>query len=530
MSHRLQNSLAALVAFSSFSMFEVTSSADDAKPSPDTIAPVSAPAMPEDLPRSVQDITDAVLRYHVDPPARQQMTLSGLKALYRAAAVPAPAELARRVSEIVSADQLAALLRESWPKTIAPSLAPERLGETLLQGLLAPVPGRAELMTDKERRVAEQMAGNRYVGIHISLSWDDEVKRPKMHGVFEGGPAARAGIKAGDILEEVDGVNTEGKTLREIVDRLRGDDGTDVTIKVRDAKGAKFRTVTLTRGQLPRSTIQGLGKNASGGWILRADETDAIGYLKVNEIAASTPHELRKLAAQMESEGIRSLVLDLRDVSSEASPTVLHSAVLLADSLLESGTIGRIQTPHGEMIHQADADALFRGWPIAVLVDRGTSGTAEWVAAALQDNHRAVLVGWPTQGTPRSSPPGRLAVNGMPGDRFRPLAATVRTTIPVGDGRWAISLLTGYLERGDGRPLVDPGTTTLDAPSREEKAQGGVQPDHPLAADSEQSPSHREAGENTYGVVKPAEPAQAARRDPAIDAAKTILHKVLEKR
>ncbi|MEJ7639583.1 MAG: S41 family peptidase, partial [Singulisphaera sp.] len=82
------------------------------------------------------------------------------------------------------------------------------------------------------------------------------------------------------------------------------------------------------------------------------------------------------------------------------------------------------------MTYQAEPDALFRGWPLAVLVDRRTSGAAEWLAAALQDHGRAVVVGSPTSGV-----------------------AGVETTVPVADGSSSIRLTTGLLERADGRPI-----------------------------------------------------------------------------
>ena len=76
--------------------------------------------------------------------------------------------------------------------------------------------------------------------------------------------------------------------------------------------------------------------------------------------------------------------------------TSAHTALLVADSLLDHGTIGRVRTSHGETTYQADADAIFRGWPMAVLVDGTTSGASEWLAAAIQDNNRAIVVGAPT--------------------------------------------------------------------------------------------------------------------------------------
>ena len=97
--------------------------------------------------------------------------------------------------------------------------------------------------------------------------------------------------------------------------------------------------------------------------------------------------------AQLESQGHCGPSFSTSAVSAGTS---VHPAVLLADRLLPGGVIGRVRTAEGEMTYQADSDALFRGLPIAVLVDDGTSGTAEWLAAALQDNHRAMIVGTPT--------------------------------------------------------------------------------------------------------------------------------------
>jgi carboxyl-terminal processing protease len=512
--------------------------ADDGQPTTTVMrtAQVPAPAMPADLSRRVQEVADVVLEHHIDPPARQQMILSGIKMLYRSAGLPAPPALGRRASAVATPEQLATLLAEVWPKTTAKPISAEDLEESLFNGLLIPIPGGADLMTAKESRVAESMAGNRYVGIHIALGMDDNEKRPMMHDVFEGGPADRAGIKKGDLLEEVDGVDTKGMKLRDVVDRLRGDEGTDVTVKVRTPKEAKSRTVKLTRGQLPRATILGIRKESSGDWKLRLDGLDPIGYLKISEITASTPHELRKMARQMESEGIRALVLDLRGLQGRAS--AVHPAVLMADSLLEGGAIGRVWTTRGETTYQADSDALFRGWPIAVLIDQNTAGSAEWIAAALQDNHRAVVVGSPSRGAGRGAP-----ADGLPTeyDGLVPFEyeATVRSTIPVGDGRWTIALVTAYLERGDGRPLADPIGRALAASLNREKPKGGVQPDHLLPPTQHgPNPLHRLHGPITLRRT-PDQKAETSKKapekpdsatDPILNAAVKVLHEVLIKR
>ncbi len=508
-------------------------------PRPATTAHAPAPAMPADLVRQVQEITEVVLEHHLDPPARQQMILSGIKALHRVAGVPTPPNLGRRVSAIATPEQLTALLKETWPRTTARPVPIKKLEEALLEGLLAPVPGGAQLMTAKERNAAEQLAANRYVGILVSLSRDEKEQRPLFHEVWQGGPAERAGVKKGDVLLEVEGVDTKGLDLREVVELTRGDEGTPVTIKVRGPKEAEVRTLTIVRGRIPadrlmQATVEGLGKQPGVGWKVRLDGPDPIGYLKLNGFGASTPHELRKLARQAESEGARALVIDLRGPGAGGTSMAVHGAVLVADSLLESGTIGRVRTVRGETTYQADPDAMLRGWPIAVLVDQATSGAAEWLAAALQDNRRATIVGRPTRGAYPVDP-----VDGAPAEYERGVSyeATVRSTVPVSDSRWTVSLTTGYLERGDGRPLADHAGTLIAAEPGREKPRGGVQPDRafPLPRqalgqallhsqmravrlrDQQADPSHQPADR----------PGPAA--DPILDAAVKVLHEALAK-
>ena len=410
-----------------------------------------------------------MLEHHIDPPARQQMILSGLKVLYRTAAMPVPFGLGGRVSAVSTTEQLGALLADLWPKNTVKAVPANKLEDAFFKGLLAVVPGGAELMTAKDRRVTEQIEGNRYVGIHISLGMDEKEKQPVLINVIERGPADRAGVKVGDVIEEIDGVATKGMALRDVVDRLRGEEGTDVTIKVRQSG----RTMKMTRGQLPRATIEGVRKRPNGDWDLRFDGlSDPIGYLKITDINASTPHEIRKLAQQLESQGARALILDLR--GGGRSNTV-HPAVLLADCLLDQGPIGRVRTARGETNYQADSDALFRGWPMAVLVDMNTSGAAEWLAAALQDNHRATIIGTLTHGARRAS-------------FRRPIqeeSEEVRTRVSVGDGSLSIELTTGILERGDGRALsattevvIGPARGILSQRTAQpEEIQTGVKPD-----------------------------------------------------
>jgi carboxyl-terminal processing protease len=465
------------------------SSADDVSRAPST-----GSGVPPRLAERVWQITEIVLEHHIDPPARQQMILSGIKALYSAVRAPMAADLSRRVSAVSTRAQLEALLLEVWPKSIANPIAPDELKEQFLRGLLACVSGNSYLVADQERRVLEQFEGNRYVGIHIALGMDEEEKRPKMFEVIEGGPADRAGVKRDDVIDEIDGVDTKGMPLRQVVDWLRGAEGTSVKIKVRQ-RNAPARIFTITRGQHTRPSVKGLRERSNGGWDFRLSEADPIGYLQITKMMGSTPHELRVLARQLESEGTKALVLDLRGLHDDSA----HTAILLADSLLERGTIGRIRTSQREMTYEAAPDALFRGWPLAVLVDGGTFGAAEWLAAALQDNRRAVVVGAQTRSAPmsrRQMSPGEMG----PGE-ISPGAAVVTSVIPLGDSDWAVSLVTGILERGNGTPLSRlEGARPAPTSDKREPSRFGVHPDHVVSGSTAppmaRSPDAKAAGKS----------------------------------
>lgn len=488
----LANGVVAVVVSLAPAVLAGSPGSDGKEPTP--TGHVRTPAMPPELARRVQAITDAVLDHHVDPPARQQMFLSGIKALCRAAGVAEPLGLGRKVSVITTVEQLDGLLRDVWPKAVARPVKAQTLEEALFEGLLADVSGGAEVMTAREAKVAEQMAGNRYVGLQIALSMDKE-RGPVMASIFPGGPAARAGIAAGTIIDAIDGTPTKGKPLREVVDRLRGEEGTEVTLALRGPKDAASRSIRLRREALARTTIAGIRENRPGDWQLRLDGPEPIGYLRILEITGSTPHELRRLAGRMEGLGLRALVLDLRRVQDEQGESA-HPTVLLADSLLERGTIGRMRTARGTTIYQADADALFRGWPIAVLVDERTVGPVEWLVAALQDNHRAVVIGRPTPGgrlatRPDPGGPARLARRDDPDAASRGaespdvVEAAMRTIVPVGDGSMALSMVTGILERGEGR--IAGGGPANGTPARR-----GVRPDRPLGRVPRLVPARRQ--------------------------------------
>ena len=153
------------------------------------------------------------------------------------------------------------------------------------------------------------------------------------------------------------------------------------------------------------------------------------GHLRLSQISSSVLHELRKYEAQWQNGLVRSVVLDLRYVYGESGENV-HNAVTLADGLLDGGEIGQLRTTRDIKRYKAGPDCLFRDWPMVVLIGPNTSGTAEWLAAALKDNGRAVLVGSPTHGK-----------------------GTINTAVPLPNTDLVLTMNTVAMERADGTPI-----------------------------------------------------------------------------
>ncbi len=434
------------------------------------IAAADAPPLvvPDGLALRAWAATDAVLARSIDPPTRQGMLLAGTKAVHKAAGVSTPPDLARRVSSLASPDQFVALLADAWPWRIVAiniktngsdrTVGERDLEAALIDGLLAGVPGEAELIAARDLKVAEQVAGNLYVGVQIALGPDGVIAQ-----VLEGGPADKAGAKDKDQIEAIDGVDIKGMPLKDVVDRLRGELGTDVVVRLRRPDVAEPLTRTMTRGILPRKTVEGLRRRDDGHWDVVFDGPDPIGYLKLLEVVGSTPRELRDWSRQLEAAGARALVLDLRQVSHSD----LHSAVLLADALLDGGTIGRVRSVDGEEVFRAEPDALFRGLPLALVIEATAPGEVRWLCAGLEDNKRAAVIGL-----------------------LDDLPAEVRSAVALPGGEWSVLMATGRLERGDGRPLGPTSTTpsrfdpTTRVTTRPAPAAGDYQP-RPAAVELE---------------------------------------------
>jgi carboxyl-terminal processing protease len=229
-----------------------------------------------------------------------------------------------------------------------------------------------------------------FSGIGIQVGMDPEAKRLKVIAPVVGSPAYQAGVLAGDLIMEIDGKSTEGLIPDKAVEVLQGRPGTSVSLKVLHAEQEKAETLTITRAIIDLPSVLGDARKADDSWDFLIDHDKKIGYIRVTSFIQNTTEEIKKALAELKKQGMRALILDLRDNPGG----LLSSAVEVSDLFVSEGKIVSTKGRNTrEKIFEAEKEGTYEGFPMAVLVNGHSASAAEIVSACLQDHDRAVVVG-----------------------------------------------------------------------------------------------------------------------------------------
>ncbi|MFZ9668083.1 MAG: S41 family peptidase [Steroidobacteraceae bacterium] len=259
----------------------------------------------------------------------------------------------------------------------------DKLVDSAVRGMLSGLDSHSAYLDRREFEDIRRGAAGNYPGIGIEVSAENgfiKVQRP-----LEDSPAARAGIRAGDLILRIDG-EPIGVNVADAIEQMRGPAGSLVRLTVRRAARDELVDVVLERARVEVHSVTGS----------RLDSRYA--YLRIASFSDTTPADFRAVIARLRSElpELKGVVIDLRNNPGG----VLESAVAVADAMLDQGNIviARGRAADARFRMDAEPGQVLTGIEIALLVNGASASAAEIVAGALKDNGRALLVGRRTYG------------------------------------------------------------------------------------------------------------------------------------
>ena len=358
--------------------------------------------------------------------------------------------------------------------------------ESAIRGVLGKLDPYSSYIGPDELERFRSSVESEFGGIGIQIGSDDG--RLQIISPMYGTPAYRAGLLAGDTIIEIDGISTDGLTLDKAVERLKGDEGTSVTLTVVHLGDQLPEKVTITRERIHVDTVLGDRRKNDVTWEFMLDAKKRIGYIRLTAFSRDTPAELERVLAQLKNENMRGLILDLR----YDPGGLLSSAIEVSDLFISTGRIVSTEGRNSpERSWDARKEATFEGFPMVVLVNRYSASASEIVAACLQDHRRAAVIGERTWGK-----------------------GSVQNVIELEDGRSALKLTTASYRRPNGKNIHR-------FPEAEDADEWGVMPDAGLdirLTDAEMTTLMKDR--RTRDVVHPpaadAAPATTDKNDPAV--------------
>ena len=277
--------------------------------------------------------------------------------------------------------------------------------ESAVRGMVTDLDPHSQFLNSAEYEEVRISTTGNYSGVGLEVHMENGVV--VVVAAIEGTPAEKAGLRSGDIIVAIDEIALDEDNFSEAINHMRGKPGTTVLISVLRESEPDPIEYKLTRNNVQVKSVR---------YELLEDD---YGYVRISHFSDTTPKDTRKAIKKLrrESSGLlQGLVLDLRNNPGG----VLEAAIDISDEFLDEGLIvsasGR--GPDANFSHMAHEGDVLQGIQIVVLVNGGSASSSEIVAGALQDNHRATIVGEQTFGK-----------------------GSVQTVMPLSNGR-AIKLTT----------------------------------------------------------------------------------------
>lgn len=345
------------------------------------------------------------------------------------------------------------------------TIQPDKVIQNGIDAMLMQLDPYTNYFAEEDSDELEQMTTGKYGGMGSFIVYYKNRKRVAVSEPFEDSPAAKAGLKAGDILLEIDGKDLEGKTTAEVSSLLRGEIGTSFMLKVERPGEKKPLEFKITRESIQTPAVPYYGM---------VDKTT--GYILLSSFTENCSREVRRALIELKKQGATSLILDLRNngggLMGEAVEIVNLFVPKGKEVVSTKGKIRQANTTSKTLREPLDTEI-----PLAVLVNGSSASASEIVAGALQDMDRAVIIGTRTFGKGLVQNIRKLPYGG------NLKVTTAKYYIPSGRCIQAIDYSHRNEDGSVGR-IPDSLTTVFHtAAGREVRDGGGVSPDKEIKAE-----------------------------------------------
>ena len=257
----------------------------------------------------------------------------------------------------------------------------QKLIESAINGMLSSLDAHSAYLPAKVYQEMQVTNRGEYGGLGLEVQLDP-TGAVRVVSPMDDSPGAKAGIKANDLIVQLDHQIVQGLTLNEAVEKMRGPANTKVTLTIMRQGRDEPLELTLTRSTIK---VESVRSRAEGN----------VGYIRITSFTEQTEEGLKKaiksLNTQIGAKSVVGYVLDLRNNPGG----LLEQAIAVSDAFLEGGEIvsTRGRNPEDTQRYNARGGDLVDGKPLVVLINGGAASASEIVAGALQDHKRATLVG-----------------------------------------------------------------------------------------------------------------------------------------
>jgi carboxyl-terminal processing protease len=262
-------------------------------------------------------------------------------------------------------------------------ISPHILSYVALDGLLNSVHDRYTVFLSPKEYAGlnSDLDGGDFGGTGIVIQLDDASKLIAVSNVIPDGPADKAGIAQDDLITAIDGSSTKGLTIQQASAKLRGKEGTTVTLSIQRS-GAAIAPVTITRAKIHQLSVYGKML------------PNKIGYVALTVFGRDTGAELDAALARLQQQGARAVIMDLRDNGGG----YLNAAVDVSSKFIPAGPIVSVESRASQITTLEANNTAIDPLPLVVLVNKYTASASEITSGAIQDSSVGTIMGEKTFG------------------------------------------------------------------------------------------------------------------------------------